>query len=84
MAYLKHPIHGNRHVPDGEAATLEAAGWTRFPRSKEAKALGAWPPVNAAPQDQQEGGVSPGSGAPAPDGAAPVKRRPGRPRKDAA
>lgn len=50
MPYFKHPSFGNRHATDAEAAALEAAGWTRFPRSKEAKAAGPWPPaVQPAP-----------------------------------
>ena len=49
MLYLKHPEFGCRHVADAEAAALEADGWTRFPRSREAKAAGPWPPVNTAP-----------------------------------
>ena len=66
MPYLKHPEHGNRHVVEEEACALEAQGWTRFPRSAEAKALGAWLPVNVEPPGVIE---------------APIKRKAGRPKK---
>lgn len=38
MPYLKHPTLGNRHV-DTElvAQSLEAAGWVRWPRTKDQK-----------------------------------------------
>ena len=78
MIYMKHPVLGNRHVDDAEQAEREAAGWVRWPRTKAQKE-GA--PNNAAPQEQPEVAVSPGNPTPAPDGAAPVKRKPGRPAK---
>ena len=40
MAYLKHPIHGNKHVDDSEVAALVAAGWVKWPRTQDDKALG--------------------------------------------
>jgi len=40
MAYVKHPIHGNKHVEDSEVAALVEAGWTQWPRKAEDKALG--------------------------------------------
>lgn len=84
MAYVKHPTLGNKHAPDSDVAALEAAGWVRFPRPKEAKARGAWPPTtNAAPQEAGQQSVSAAT-VPTPDGAAPVKRGPGRTRKAAA
>lgn len=70
MPYLKHPELGNKHVSDEEAEALEAQGWTRFPRSKEAKALGPWPPVHA-----QEPVVTVIALE------LPIKRKPGRPKK---
>jgi hypothetical protein len=71
MPYLKHPEHGNRHVGEDEACELEARGWTRFPRSAEDKAAGRWPPGNTL------------EAAPAPIPDAPIKRKPGRPKKSA-
>ncbi len=72
MVYMKHPVLGNKHVGEEEAAGREAEGWTRFPRSKEAKALGAWPPVpNAAPQEKQKAVLVSAVEPSAPDGAAP-------------
>jgi hypothetical protein len=72
MAYLKHPQHGNRHVGEEEAIELEAQGWTRFPRSAEDKALGAWPVIGARPAP---------SFVELPVVDAPIKRKPGRPKK---
>lgn len=69
MKYVKHPTLGNRHVTEAQALELEAAGWVRFPRSKEAKALGAWPPLVAAPREL-ESVIAPVV-APEPVGAAP-------------
>lgn len=40
MAYLKHPVHGNRNAEDSEVEALVADGWVQWPRSKEEKALG--------------------------------------------
>lgn len=40
MAYVKHPVHGNKHVEDSEVAALVEAGWTQWPRKAEDKALG--------------------------------------------
>ena len=40
MAYLKHPVHGNKHVDDSEVAALVAAGWVKWPRTQDDKALG--------------------------------------------
>ena len=68
MPYLKHPSLGSRDAGEEEACELEAQGWTRFPRSAEAKALGAWPPE-----------VVTVTTAFIPE--APIKRKPGRPRK---
>lgn len=84
MVYVKHPTLGNRHVSEADLPARLAAGWVRFPRAKEAKARGAWPPAtNAAPQEAGQQSVSAAT-VPTPDGAAPVKRGPGRPRKAAA
>ncbi len=69
MLYMKHHELGNAHVADAEQAQREADGWVRWPRTKAQK-------VNAAPQDKQECVVSPGS-TPAPDGAAPARKKPG-------
>lgn len=40
MAFLKHPIHGNKHVDESEVAELVAQGYVQWPRSKSEKALG--------------------------------------------
>ena len=40
MAFVKHPVHGNKHVADSELATLVAAGWVKWPRTQEDKAAG--------------------------------------------
>lgn len=37
MIYMKHPEHGNKHFPDSEQVTREAAGWVRWPRTPEQK-----------------------------------------------
>jgi hypothetical protein len=62
---LKHADHGYHYVYDSND---EAAH----------RAIG-WADENAAPQVKPE--QSPSPATPAPDGAAPVKRKPGRPRK---
>ena len=49
MILVKHPRLGCRHVPAEEVGALVAAGWTRFPRSRDEKAAGAWPPPAPAP-----------------------------------
>ncbi len=38
MAYVKHPEHGNKHVPDEDVAALIEQGWVKWPRSVEEKA----------------------------------------------
>lgn len=38
MIYVKHPVLGNKHARESEQSELEAAGWVRWPRSKEQKA----------------------------------------------
>jgi hypothetical protein len=38
MAYVKHPEHGNKHVPDDQVEALVAQGWVKWPRTKEQKA----------------------------------------------
>lgn len=40
MAYVKHPIHGNKHVEDSEVAELVKQGWVQWPRAAKDKALG--------------------------------------------
>lgn len=40
MAYVKHPIHGNKHVADSEVEALVKEGWVQWPRSAKEKALG--------------------------------------------
>lgn len=40
MAYLKHPVHGNKHVDDSEVAEWVALGYVQWPRTKDEKALG--------------------------------------------
>lgn len=40
MAYVKHPIHGNKHVVDHEVPALVAQGWVKWPRTDKEKALG--------------------------------------------
>jgi hypothetical protein len=40
MAFVKHPVHGNKNVDDSEVAALVADGWVKWPRSPEEKALG--------------------------------------------
>lgn len=64
---LSHPLHGRHYVySDADEATHRAIGWGD---------------LNAAPQvHPPEQSVSPAT--PAPVGAAPVKRKPGRPRRD--
>lgn len=67
MKRMQHPRHGWTHVyTASEEKYHRERGWVDDA------------PINAAPQDMQESGGSSGS-APAPVGAAPVKRKPGRP-----
>ena len=40
MAYVKHPVHGNKNVDDSEVSALVADGWVKWPRTKEEKAMG--------------------------------------------
>ena len=40
MAYVKHPIQGNKHVEDSEVAELVKQGWVQWPRAAKDKALG--------------------------------------------
>lgn len=40
MAFVKHPVHGNKHVDETEVSALVAAGWVKWPRSADEKALG--------------------------------------------
>ena len=40
MAFVKHPVHGNKHVDDSEVAALAAQGWVKWPRTQEDKAAG--------------------------------------------
>jgi hypothetical protein len=48
--YLKHPTLGNRHVDtQAEADSLQAQGWTRWPRTKEQKEGKVAAPVSAEP-----------------------------------
>jgi hypothetical protein len=63
MKYVKHPEHGNRHIPDEEVDTYVADGWVVWPRPAHVK--------NGTPESKAE----------APKAEAPVKRGPGRPRK---
>lgn len=37
MAYLKHPVHGNKHADDSEVAALVAEGWVKWPRTLSEK-----------------------------------------------
>jgi hypothetical protein len=68
MKRMMHPQHGWTHACNAnEEKYLRERGWD------DEK-------INAAPQVTQEEVLSPGS-PPAPDGAAPVKRKPGRPPK---
>ncbi|MCW1958306.1 MAG: hypothetical protein KIH64_007130 [Mycobacterium sp.] len=63
MAYVKHPLHGNRHVSDAEADAMVAAGWVKWPRP--------WAVKNAAPQDEPAQASSQLPPASTPAGAAP-------------
>lgn len=40
MVLVKHPVHGNKHVDDSEVTALVAAGWVKWPRTDDEKALG--------------------------------------------
>ena len=40
MAYVKHPLHGNKHVADSEVPALVKDGWVKWPRTDDEKALG--------------------------------------------
>ena len=40
MAFVKHPVHGNKHVDDSDVAALVAQGWVKWPRTDEEKAAG--------------------------------------------
>ena len=38
MAYVKHPVHGNKHIPDADVHSHVADGWVVWPRSASVKA----------------------------------------------
>ena len=40
MAFVKHPVHGNKTVDDSEVEALTAQGWVQWPRKASEKALG--------------------------------------------
>lgn len=40
MVLVKHPVHGNKNVDETEVSALVAAGWVKWPRTKEEKAMG--------------------------------------------
>lgn len=40
MTVVKHPVHGNKDVPESEVAALVKQGWVKWPRTVEEKALG--------------------------------------------
>lgn len=91
MPYLKHPHLGSQHASEEDACALELQGWTRFPRSTEAKAAGPWPPIEGAallailtPFEKAEINEAVANLAREIEAevfAMPVKRKPGRPRK---
>jgi hypothetical protein len=58
MVYVKHAVHGNKHVDESELTKLRAEGWVKWPRTPEEK--------NAAPLSSPPPVVSPEAGA-APD-----------------
>ena len=40
QVYVKHPVHGNKHVDEKEVPELVKQGWVKWPRTSEEKALG--------------------------------------------
>lgn len=38
MIYVKHPEHGNKHIPAEEVESHVSAGWVVWPRSADVKA----------------------------------------------
>lgn len=89
MVLVKHPVHGNKHVDDSEVAALVAAGWVKWPRSADEKALGdgsaagywrAKFEAEAAKKSAFEADESDEVDDPENPDAAPAKRR-GRPPK---
>lgn len=76
MVYVKHQIHGNRHVVGTEVDALVAAGWVVWPRTKAEK--------EGLPVQPQEAHQPDAADAPVAQDAAPpvaVRRGPGRPPK---
>jgi hypothetical protein len=55
VIFVKHPIHGNKHVPESEYPALKEEGWVKWPRSAAEK--------NAAPLSSPLHVVSPEAGA---------------------
>lgn len=67
MVYVKHPQHGNKHIPDDAVHTHVADGWVVWPRPASVKA-------GIAPSTAFISALS----TLTPE---PIKRGPGRPKK---
>ena len=37
MAYVKHPVHGNKNIPDADVNSHVADGWVVWPRPASVK-----------------------------------------------
>jgi len=55
MVYVKHPEHGNKHIPPEEVNSHVANGWVVWPRPASMKNFSVAAPIAIEPEPVKRG-----------------------------